>query len=85
MAGLLNAAMKGAFNAVTTLADTVSSPKDKEKKVENTYDNASEDILHKINQDMESALQSKVGKKGGHITGQRSAVENKGCNRAAGL
>ena len=60
MAGFLSAASDYATKAVNKLSDVMQSPK-KGKKPETTYDNASEDILNRINQDMESALHSKGG------------------------
>ena len=60
MAGFLNAASNYAAQAVNKLSDVVS-PKKKDGKPKTTYDGASEDILNRINQDMESALQSKAG------------------------
>lgn len=73
MAGFLNAAMDYGTQAVTKLSEVVSPQK--ARRAETTYDNASEDILHKINQDMESALQSKAGEKGEKGRGGRG----RGC------
>ena len=66
MAGFLNAASKYATRAATNFAQVVSPQKKKDDKPATTYDGASEDILHKINQDMESALHAKVGLQRGY-------------------
>jgi hypothetical protein len=62
MAGMFNAAMASVSNAAARLGDTVSPPQKLTKGPTTTYDNASKDIMTKINQDMEAALQSKVGR-----------------------
>jgi len=60
MAGMFNAAMASVSNAAARLGDTVSPPQKLTKGPTTTYDNASKDIMTKINQDMEAALQSKA-------------------------